>query len=164
MPVSVEELECLATWKEGSSRYLVGRLHHGHASSNEDRYRCFVYEKAGQTVQSNLHRAAMGIGAMDHDVGLQSGPVPEGAAEIYRVAQSGDATCNGLFSPMEGSRTMTLMKGACNCVSSIICMNLIIDFIETDCLWRNITLDEDSKYLYHHVFMIDCINKRRKCI
>lgn len=43
-------------------------------------------------------------------------------------------------------------------------MNLIIDFIETDCLWRNITLDEDSKYLYHHVFMIDCINKRRKCI
>lgn len=111
MSVSVEELECLATWKEGSSRYLVGRLHHGHASSNEDRYRCFVYEKAGQTVQSNLHRAAMGIGAMDHDVGLQSGPVPEGAAEIYRVAQSGDATCNGLFSPMEGSRTMTLMKG-----------------------------------------------------
>lgn len=74
---AVEELECLATWKEGSSRYLVGRLHHGHASSNEDRYRCFVYEKAGQTVQSNLHRAAMGIGAMDHDVGLQSGPVPE---------------------------------------------------------------------------------------
>ncbi|XP_053971452.1 uncharacterized protein LOC128872615 [Hylaeus volcanicus] len=107
---AVEELECLATWKEGSSRYLVGRLHHGHASSNEDRYRCFVYEKAGQTVQGNLHRAAMGMGAVDHDVGLQSGPVPEGAAEIYRVAQSGDATCNGLFSPMEGSRTMTLMK------------------------------------------------------
>ncbi|XP_012154325.1 uncharacterized protein LOC100877240 isoform X2 [Megachile rotundata] len=107
---AVEELECLATWKEGSSRYLVGRLHHGHASSNEDRYRCFVYEKAGQTVQGNLHRAAMGMGAMDHDVGLQSGPVPEGAAEIYRVAQSGDATCNGLFSPMEGSRTMTLRK------------------------------------------------------
>lgn len=107
----MEELECLATWKEGSSRYLVGRLHHGHASSNEDRYRCFVYEKAGQTVQGNLHRAAMGMGAMDHDVGLQSGPVPEGAAEIYRVAQSGDATCNGLSSPMEGSRTMTLMKG-----------------------------------------------------
>ncbi|XP_076382415.1 uncharacterized protein LOC117225809 isoform X2 [Megalopta genalis] len=107
---AVEELECLATWKEGSSRYLVGRLHHGHASSNEDRYRCFVYEKAGQTVQGNLHRAAMGMGAMDHDVGLQSGPAPEGSAEIYRMAQSGDATCNGLFSPMEGSRTMTLMK------------------------------------------------------
>lgn len=109
--VSVEELECLATWKEGSSRYLVGRLHHGHASSNEDRYRCFVYEKAGQTVQSNLNRAAMGIGAMDHEVALPGGPVPEGSAEIYRVAQSGDATCNGLFSPMEGSRTMTLRKG-----------------------------------------------------
>jgi len=106
--VSVEELECLATWKEGSSRYLVGRLHHGHASSNEDRYRCFVYEK-GQTVQSNLNRAAMGT--MDHEVALPGGPVPEGSAEVYRVAQSGDATCNGLFSPMEGSRTMTLKKG-----------------------------------------------------
>ncbi|XP_029678796.1 uncharacterized protein LOC115244919 [Formica exsecta] len=107
---AVEELECLATWKEGSSRYLVGRLHHGHASSNEDRYRCFVYEKAGQTVQGNLNRAAMGMGAMDHEVALPGGPVPEGSAEVYRVAQSGDATCNGLFSPMEGSRTMTLRK------------------------------------------------------
>lgn len=107
---AVEELECLATWKEGSSRYLVGRLHHGHASSNEDRYRCFVYEKAGQTVQSNLNRAAMGMGTMDHEVTLPGGPVPEGSAEVYRVAQSGDATCNGLFSPMEGSRTMTLRK------------------------------------------------------
>ncbi|KAL0119869.1 hypothetical protein PUN28_007948 [Cardiocondyla obscurior] len=108
---AVEELECLATWKEGSSRYLVGRLHHGHASSNEDRYRCFVYEKAGQTVQSNLNRAAIGIGTLDHEVAaLPNGPVPEGTAEVYRVAQSGDATCNGLFSPMEGSRTMTLRK------------------------------------------------------
>lgn len=42
---SVEELECLATWKEGSLRFLVGKLHHNHATSNEDRYRCFVYEK-----------------------------------------------------------------------------------------------------------------------
>ncbi|XP_072757983.1 uncharacterized protein [Anoplolepis gracilipes] len=108
---AVEELECLATWKEGSSRYLVGRLHHGHASSNEDRYRCFVYEKAGQTaVQGNLNRAAMGMGAMDHEVAMPGGPVPEGSSEVYRVAQSGDATCNGLFSPMEGSRTMTLRK------------------------------------------------------
>ncbi|XP_043505412.1 uncharacterized protein LOC122526224 [Polistes fuscatus] len=116
---AVEELECLATWKEGSSRYLVGRLHHNHASSNEDRYRCFVYEKASQTVQGNLNRGSMGgmggMGGMDHDVALPprgppSGPVPEGAAEIYRVAQSGDATCNGLSSATEGSRTMTLKK------------------------------------------------------
>ncbi|KAJ9598777.1 hypothetical protein L9F63_026688, partial [Diploptera punctata] len=82
---TVEELQCLATWKEGSSRYLVGKIHHNHATSNEDRYRCFVYEK------STLP------GARDDGVD-------------YRVAQSGDATCNGLFSPMEGSRTMTLRK------------------------------------------------------
>jgi len=70
-----------------------------------------VYEKAGQTVQTNLNRAAMGMGALEHEVALPAGPLPEGSAEVYRVAQSGDATCNGLFSPMEGSRTMTLRKG-----------------------------------------------------
>ncbi|XP_065339905.1 uncharacterized protein LOC135939432 isoform X2 [Cloeon dipterum] len=81
---TVEELQCLATWKEGSSRYLVGLVHHSHATSNEDRYRCFVYEKA--TEQS-----------------------PDETVD-YWVAQSGDATCNGLFTPMEGSRTMILRK------------------------------------------------------
>lgn len=84
--VIVEELECLAVWKEGSSRYLVGKLHHNHATSNEDRFRCFVYEKASTTTEV--------LDGID-----------------YRVAQSGDATCNGLFSAIEGSRTMTLKKG-----------------------------------------------------
>lgn len=106
---AVEELECLATWKEGSSRYLVGRLHHRHASNNEDRYRCFVYERVGQSI-GNINRGGLGLGALDQDVPLPGGPIPEGAPEIYRVAQSGDATCNGLFSTMEGSRSMTLRK------------------------------------------------------
>lgn len=42
---TVEELTCLATWKDGNSRYLVGLVSHHHATSNEERYRCFVYEK-----------------------------------------------------------------------------------------------------------------------
>lgn len=29
----------------------------------------------------------------------------------YKIAQSGDATCNGLFSATEGSRTMSLKQG-----------------------------------------------------
>ncbi|XP_014243229.1 uncharacterized protein LOC106663141 [Cimex lectularius] len=90
---AVEELQCLAMWKEGSSRYLVGKIEHGHATSNEDRYRCFVFDK--YPIVGN------GIGTGDGD-----GEV------AYRVAQSGDATCNGLFSPMEGSRTMTLYKAS----------------------------------------------------
>ncbi|XP_023309761.1 uncharacterized protein LOC108907292 [Anoplophora glabripennis] len=84
---AIEELQCLATWKEGSSRYLVGKLHHSHATSNEDRFRCFVYEKASPTSEA--------LDGVD-----------------YRVAQSGDATCNGLFSATEGSRTMTLKKAS----------------------------------------------------
>lgn len=82
----VEELQCLAVWKEGSSRYLVGNVNHSHATSNEDRFRCFVYEKASMTSETS-----------------------DGVD--YRVAQSGDATCNGLFSATEGSRTMTLTRG-----------------------------------------------------
>ncbi|CAH0727998.1 unnamed protein product, partial [Brenthis ino] len=89
---TVEELECLATWKEGSLRFLVGKLHHNHATSNEDRYRCFVYEKTNASSSS-----------------MKEGPAPPGEVE-YRVAQSGDATCNGLFSATEGSRTMALKR------------------------------------------------------
>lgn len=48
---------------------------------------------------------------MDHEVTVPGGPVSEGTAEMYQVAQSGDATCNGLFTPTEGSRTMMLKKG-----------------------------------------------------
>ncbi|XP_050677945.1 uncharacterized protein LOC126974451 [Leptidea sinapis] len=91
---TVEELECLATWKEGSLRFLVGKLHHNHATSNEDRFRCFVYEKTN------------GIAS---GPSLKENPTPPGGIE-YRVAQSGDATCNGLSSATEGSRTMALKR------------------------------------------------------
>ncbi|XP_023245780.1 uncharacterized protein LOC106640014 [Copidosoma floridanum] len=112
---TVEELECLATWKEGSNRYLVGRLHNGHSLSNEERYRCFVYERAGQSVAGPNRAAAAALGiatVLDHEIlaSAPARPVPEGTPELYKVAQSGDATCNGLFSPLEGSRTMTLTK------------------------------------------------------
>ncbi|XP_020287682.1 uncharacterized protein LOC109856623 [Pseudomyrmex gracilis] len=142
---AVEELECLATWKEGSSRYLVGRLHHGHASSNEDRYRCFVYEKANQPVQSNLNRAAIGIGVMDHEVTVPGGPVSEGTTEMYQVAQSGDATCNGLFTPTEGSRTMMLKKvsepGMCRFP------NWLTGHSSIGLTWH--TLDLSKSYTFH---------------
>lgn len=77
----VEELVCLATWKEGSTRYLVGKLEHRVAKADEDKFRCFVYEK------------------IDDDENVE-----------YQVAQSGDATCDGLFTAYEGSRTMRFTK------------------------------------------------------
>lgn len=76
---TVEQLECIGEWKEGSVRYLVGKLQHIAAKTDEDKYRCFVFEK------------------MKDDSG-------------YQIAQSGDATCDGIFSPTEGSRTMKLTK------------------------------------------------------
>ncbi|XP_047513215.1 uncharacterized protein LOC125055053 [Pieris napi] len=80
---NVEELVCLATWKEGSTRYLVGQIsqvqRRNTIASDEDTYRCFIYK--------GLH-------------GDKS--------TSYIIAQSGDATCNGLSSPTDGSRTMKL--------------------------------------------------------
>ncbi|XP_022250867.1 uncharacterized protein LOC111087681 isoform X2 [Limulus polyphemus] len=74
-----EKLTCYGTWKEGSTRYLVAKLEHKDTITEEDKFRCFVYEKLKN----------------------ESG---------YQVAQSGDATCDGLFSATEGSRTMTLIR------------------------------------------------------
>ncbi|XP_076029186.1 uncharacterized protein LOC143018042 [Oratosquilla oratoria] len=78
---TTEELECLATWKDGSNRFLVGKSNHPLATSDEDRYRCFVYD------------------SWSHD-----------GSSGFQVAMSGDATCNGLFSVNYGSRTLRLTK------------------------------------------------------
>ncbi|XP_042145182.1 uncharacterized protein LOC8043879 [Ixodes scapularis] len=80
---SVEELTCLATWKEGSAYYLVGKMVqrklHALPYSDGDSYRCFVFEHVGHQ-------------------------------NVYKLSQSPDATCDGLVSASEGSRTMTLTK------------------------------------------------------
>ncbi|TMW48468.1 hypothetical protein DOY81_006450, partial [Sarcophaga bullata] len=92
---TVEELTCLATWKDGNSRYLVGLVSHHHAISNEERYRCFVYEKISSLM----------------DLGHFSGPSMSTSKDAeYKLAQSGDATCNGLDSAEVGSRIMSLRK------------------------------------------------------
>ncbi|KAG7172358.1 hypothetical protein Hamer_G009734, partial [Homarus americanus] len=78
----VEELVCLASWKEGSNHYLVGKVDHIHVKSDEDRYRCFIYEH----------------------------PRHQGNTQTWNLAQSADATCQGLISAHEGSKTMKLSK------------------------------------------------------
>ncbi|XP_063216849.1 uncharacterized protein LOC134527831 [Bacillus rossius redtenbacheri] len=80
---TTEELVCLASWKDGNTRYLVGKIYHAMAHSDEDRYRCFAYEKHASPGSKHV---------------------------VYNVAQSGDATCNGLLSATEGSRTMKLVE------------------------------------------------------
>ena len=69
-------------------------MSHAHASDDEDRFRCFVFEFDNPFVPSE---------------GLQ-------------LAQSGDATCNGLFSPNEGSRTMKLTRGKKEEQEGLLCM------------------------------------------
>ena len=81
---ATEELQCLATWSEGSKNYLVAEMNRDHVYSDESKYRCFVYEKSGK-----------------------------GDNKTVKMAQSLTATCNGLWSPVEGYRTFDMNKGAC---------------------------------------------------
>lgn len=37
------ELECLAHWREGSTNYMVARLHSDRKTNDEESYRCFIY-------------------------------------------------------------------------------------------------------------------------
>ncbi|CAH0548547.1 unnamed protein product, partial [Brassicogethes aeneus] len=79
---NVEELICLATWKEGSTRYLIGKMAQGgrrSLTSDEDQYRCFIYQRS-----------------------VENGKV------VYNIAQSGDASCTGVSNAFEGSRIMKL--------------------------------------------------------
>ncbi len=94
---AVEELECMASWKEGSFRFLVGLMQYPHPSSFEDRFRCFSYEKGNKFGSS---RAQSNHSEGDERV-------------TFRVAQSGDATCLGL-TPYEGSKTLSLHRGKQN--------------------------------------------------
>lgn len=56
----------------------MGRMDHRSAKTDEDKFRCFVFERSKHSPDS------------------------------YNIAQSGDATCDGLSSATEGSRTMKL--------------------------------------------------------
>ncbi len=181
--IIVEELQCLASWKEGSSRYLLGLIKYQHHASYEERFRCFVYEKIkkGLPVVGSVigvggggERSSNGVRGLHHPLSSQqqhhhqdemlmqqpvqlqqqqhqlinhnimrnnhlmnsfnssasalpsssflsssSYPLVSSPAAsslmmdpniMFRVSQSGDATCNGL-SILEGSRTMTFRRG-----------------------------------------------------
>ncbi|XP_044763099.1 uncharacterized protein LOC123320024 [Coccinella septempunctata] len=79
---NVEELVCLATWKEGSTRYLIGKISQGNRRNlitDEDQYRCFIYQRDKSNDKTT-----------------------------YSIAQSADATCTGIINSYEGSKTMKL--------------------------------------------------------
>lgn len=121
----VEELTCLATWKDGNSRYLVGLVSHHHAVSNEERYRCFVYERilsskfgrfffGGFSFLFSFFRSSSSFSyffffCMTKCACFFNGffvltifflfIVDESTKDAeFKLAQSGDATCNGLDS------------------------------------------------------------------
>ena len=70
---ATEELQCLATWSEGSKNYLVAEMNREHVYSDESKYRCFVYEKYGKgdnrTVPSHWPPPAPGSGHHRRDTG-----------------------------------------------------------------------------------------------
>ena len=83
-----EEMSCLATWKEGSRRYMVSMMNHSHVHNDDSRYRCFIYQKL-------RHGGSSGNG---------------GKEVTYKMAQSSWASCLGLWNVDEGYKTFTLKK------------------------------------------------------
>ena len=78
-----ELLECVAVWKEGSSRYLVGRLNKASGGqSSGGQYTCYRYERQ-----------------------------LEGGRFVIKMSQSVSGRCEGLWSAEEGDKTYTLRKG-----------------------------------------------------
>ena len=80
---TVEEMECLGMWKEGSARYLVTRRVSPGVTRHEDAFRCFIYERAKPQEQALLD---------------------------YHLAESAEATCSGLFSTSDGSTRLSLRR------------------------------------------------------
>ena len=80
------ELECLATWKEGSTQYFVARRFFRKSerqmANDEERYRCFIYAKTPNNT--------------------------------WNLAQSGDATCSALDSVTDGARTLKMKQSESN--------------------------------------------------
>lgn len=108
----MEELSCVGEWKEGSVRYLVGKLEHRSAKTDEDKFRCFVFEKS-RTIPGGL-----------------------------TIAQSGDSTCDGLSSSIEGSRTMKLEPS-----DAVLASCTFPKFLTQPQNWR--TLDGSQVYRFH---------------
>lgn len=76
-----EQLTCLASWKEGSVRYLVGRLVHAAAKTDADRLRCFAYEQVDngwQLAQSGDATCDALSGATEGSRTLRLWPLPLG--------------------------------------------------------------------------------------
>lgn len=75
-------------------------MSHHHAVSNEERYRCFVYEKISSLGKCNSFQKIY-ICRIKYEKGLKSEIIITGGSSKdaeYKLAQSGDATCNGLDS------------------------------------------------------------------
>ncbi|XP_055355805.1 uncharacterized protein LOC129601103, partial [Paramacrobiotus metropolitanus] len=45
------KLECLGSWRNGENWYLIGRITHTMANSNEEIFRCFMYKMTDSGVQ-----------------------------------------------------------------------------------------------------------------
>lgn len=90
--ISEEELVCLGSWKDGTDHYFAGKINHSHVSTNEDRYRCFMYEKAR------------------HDHFAPDSEDDEDTEPLWRLTMSNDAACQSLNSVRDAAKIMKLRK------------------------------------------------------
>ncbi|XP_076221322.1 uncharacterized protein LOC116424529 isoform X2 [Nomia melanderi] len=77
------EIECFATWKDGSTNNLVARLHSSRKTNDEDSYRCFIYQQTSNNswkLAQSADAACIGFSVTD-------------AARTYTMTQKQPKQC-----------------------------------------------------------------------
>ncbi|XP_014666644.1 PREDICTED: uncharacterized protein LOC106808432 [Priapulus caudatus] len=76
-----EQLECLATWQEGSRNYLVGRRSSRNILTDEESFRCFMYRSTekGFAVAQSADAKCRGLESSSYSLELQTRSYPPAA-------------------------------------------------------------------------------------
>ena len=119
--ISDEVLECVAGWKEGSSRYLIGRIrplldYHSSKLGNQEipqgnnffRLASSKSHTLGTSIQTLNSQRAQEPQYQCFRYELHQ---DENNEIVTKMSQSKKGSCQGLWSAIEGDRTYTLKKG-----------------------------------------------------
>jgi hypothetical protein len=101
--ISEQEVSCLATWSEGSSRYLVGHLLEPPSTRNS-RHRPQRGQRLG-SVSTETEANGASIRCFRYEKRYESGKL------VLRMSQSFTSSCKGMWSVDEGQRTFKMSKG-----------------------------------------------------
>ncbi|XP_011338027.2 uncharacterized protein LOC105279739 [Ooceraea biroi] len=144
------ELECLAHWREGSTNYMVARLHSDRKTNDEESYRCFIYTNPS----NNTWNLAQSSDAACN--GLIS--VTEAARTFKMTLKKPSQRCTYPSWLVAGKSWVALDRMASRLLASPYNLT-ILDRNETRLVCHSIVPIEDHRH--HHSTSIDRENQKQ---